>query len=160
MACIEQGIEQVGVIGAKRGCQINAHLAVGRAIVLEVALAAQHQLDVAHATHAARLFAVDLADASLVDDSAGMVHAKLVLINAARPLEVGLCLGVLASEAQQIGQIAQCRRQYGMMGTQGRLLNGQGAFKHGLGRIELPLTFQHRRQIVQGNGHLGMVGGI
>jgi hypothetical protein len=42
-----------------------SHLAVGRAIVLEVALTAQHQLDVAHvhSTHAARLFAVDLTDA-------------------------------------------------------------------------------------------------
>ena len=51
---------------------INAHLAVGRAIVLEVALAAQHQFDVAHAAHAARLFAMDLADASLVADGVGM----------------------------------------------------------------------------------------
>ena len=50
----------------------NSHLAVGRAIVLELALATQLQLDVAHATHAARLFAVNLADASFGGGRVGM----------------------------------------------------------------------------------------
>ena len=86
---------------------VVTHLAVGRAIVLEVALATQHQLDVAHAAHAARLFTVDLTDAGFIGDSVGMRRAPLVFIDVARPLEEGLGLGVFSLLTQHVGQIVQ-----------------------------------------------------
>ena len=85
----------------------KSYLTVGRAIVLEPALAAQLQLDVAHATHAARLFTVDTTDPSLVAGRVGMRCAPSSLVDGARPLEEGLGLGVPSLLAQQVGEIMQ-----------------------------------------------------
>ena len=137
---------------------VVTHLAVGRAIVLEVALATQHQLDVAHAAHAARLFAVDLTDTGLVVDSVMMRRAPLVFIDGARPLEEGLGLGVLPLLAQHVSQIVQCHCHVGMVGAQDCLVDRQGALEHGSGRIELPLVLPHSGQSAQGCGHTRVVG--
>ena len=52
----------------------------------------------------------------------------------------------------------QCRCHFRMVGTQGRLVDGQGALKHDSGRIEFTFVFRHQGQIVQGRGIIGMIG--
>jgi hypothetical protein len=92
----------------RRPRTIAPHLAVGRAIVLEFALAAQHQLDIAHAAHATRLFAVDLTDTGFAIDGVGMRRAPCVFIDGARPLEEGRGLGVFSLLTQHVGQTRLC----------------------------------------------------
>ena len=83
-------------------------LAVGRAIVLDLAYAAVLQLDTAYAALAARHLGADVGEASLTSDGSGMLLGQGCFSDGKGPLGEVLGLDMLPLLAQQFGQIVQC----------------------------------------------------
>ncbi len=87
------------------GNKNKSHLALGREIILERALATK-LLDFAYTTHVTRLNAADTANVGFDGGCVGMRLAMLGLVDGTRPPQEVLGLGMFSLLAHQVGEFA------------------------------------------------------